>query len=285
MNKLIIGFLTLFTGNNSFSQHAVNKSLLWEVTGNNLSNPSYLFGTIHVMCSNNIVVDTLLSEKFNKAEQLYLELNMDDIKTLSGAMQGMMMNGDTTLQQLLTKDVYDSTAVNFQELTKLPLAFVDNIKPMMAMSFIYPAIMGCQPEAWEQRFAQMANEKNIPVKGLETVEKQIEVLDNIPLKVQADMLANALKDVDSLKESFNKMLELYKEKDIEALYKQTETEEDFSQYESVLITNRNEDWVGKIIFEADKKPTFFAFGAAHLAGKNGVINLLREKGFSVKPVL
>ncbi len=81
------------------------------------------------------------------------------------------------------------------------------------------------------------------------------------------------------------MFQLYKEKDIEALYKQTESEEDFSEYEGVLINNRNTDWVSTIISEAYQKPTFFAFGAAHLAGENGVINLLRKKGYTVKPVL
>ncbi len=285
MNNLIISFLTLFTGSNVISHHAIDKSLLWEVTGKNISKPSYLFGTIHVMCSNNLIVDTLMSEKFNQAEQLFLELNIDDIKLLSGAMQQMMMKDNITLHDLLTKEAYDSTAQNFEELTKIPLALVSKLKPIMAMSFIYPAIMGCQPEAWEQKFAEMANEKNIPLKGLETVQQQVDVLDSIPLKVQANLFANALKDIDSLKKSFNIMLQLYKEKDIEALYKQTESEEDFSEYEGVLINNRNTDWVSTIISEAYQKPTFFAFGAAHLAGENGVINLLRKKGYTVKPVL
>ncbi|MEP6512935.1 MAG: TraB/GumN family protein [Parafilimonas sp.] len=285
MKKIILGFLTIVSANKSFPQTALEKTLLWQVTGPGIQQPSYLYGTIHVLCTNDLVVDSIITEKFNSTQQLFLELDMDDMKTLTGAMQGMMMKDNITLHDLLDKEMYDTVAANFEKLTKIPFAFVGRIKPMMAMSFIFPAILGCEPEAWEQKLVQMAKEKNIPVNGLETVQQQIDVLDSIPLKIQADMLAKSLKDVDSLKQSFNQMLELYKTKDIDSLYKQTESEEDFSNYEGVLIQERNSNWVSKIISEAIQKPTFFAFGAAHLAGQYGVINLLRDKGYTVTAVI
>ena len=80
------------------------------------------------------------------------------------------------------------------------------------------------------------------------------------------------------------MLALYKQKDLEALNKTMNDEEEFSQYSDLLLDNRNQKWIPIIIEQAKLKPTFFAVGAAHLGNDNGVINLLRKKGYTVSPV-
>ena len=122
------------------------------------------------------------------------------------------------------------------------------------------------------------------LKGLEKLQDQITVFDKIPYKAQSEMLLKMLLNVDSAKIQFKEMLKVYNKKDINQLNILTTKDEDFGQYEDILLTNRNHNWIPVIGEEAKKRPTFFAFGAGHLGGETGVINLLRKAGFTVKPV-
>jgi hypothetical protein len=81
------------------------------------------------------------------------------------------------------------------------------------------------------------------------------------------------------------MVEIYKSKDINKLHQMATDDKDFGEYEAVLLNDRNKNWVPVIVNQAQQKPTFFAVGAGHLGGANGVINLLRQQGLSVKPIL
>jgi uncharacterized protein YbaP (TraB family) len=81
------------------------------------------------------------------------------------------------------------------------------------------------------------------------------------------------------------MLNLYRQKDLDGLNKMTnDNDDEFAGYNDLLLTNRNKKWIPEIIEQAKLKPTFFAVGAAHLGNDIGVINLLRQQGYTVTPV-
>ena len=131
---------------------------------------------------------------------------------------------------------------------------------------------------------QMAKANNMEIKGLEQVEDQLKIFDEIPYSLQAQEFAETVLNIDSVKKSFNDMLVLYKQKDLSALNNMMDDEDGFSDYSDLLLTNRNEKWISEIIEQAKIEPTFFAVGAAHLGNEVGVINLLRKKGYTVTPV-
>jgi uncharacterized protein YbaP (TraB family) len=210
---------------------------------------------------------------------------MDDPSVLAKTMTQMTMKNDTTLKQLLTPAQYDSVSERFTEITKMPLEMMGNMKPELLETIIYPSLLGCEgAEAWEQKFMQLAKANNMDVKGLEQVEDQLRIFDKIPYKIQAEEFAETILHLDSVKKSFNDMLEMYKRRDLEGLNKMTNEEDEFAAYSDLLLTNRNQKWISEIIAQAKFKPTFFAVGAAHLGNTFGIINLLREKGYTVSPV-
>lgn len=279
---LLFTFLCLTLG--SYGQVKGNKTLLWQITGPGIAKPSYLYGTIHIMCPDDIVITDVLKAKFNATQKLYLELDLDDPKTMTDAMSGMMMKGGVTIKQLLTKEQFDSVSSNFQKLAGIPLAFVNTMQPMLAEAAIYPGLLGCAGEAWEQKFMQLAKANSIEIKGLETTKDQLDVIDSIPYKVQADMLAKSLLDIDSLRTSFKQLLDIYKKKDLDSLNILMNGDPDFGKYEGIMIDKRNARWIPEIIAQARLQPSFFAVGAGHLGGDKGVINMLRKKGYTVQPV-
>lgn len=283
--KTFISVILLLASFITKAQSALEKTLLWQITGPDITAPSYLYGTIHLMCPDDIVVSTELRAKFYSAKQLYLELDMDDPSVLMKTMQQMTMKNDTTLKQLLPPAQYDSVVSAFQHISGLPLTLMQKMKPQLIESAIYPKLLGCEgAQAWEQKFMQMAKANNMEIKGLEQVEDQLKIFDEIPYKAQAEEFAQSVLHIDSVKESFDKMLALYKQKDLDALSNMMDETSTPSDFMDKLLNNRNKKWIPEIIEQAKLKPTFFAVGAAHLGSTNGVINLLRQKGYTVTPV-
>ncbi len=285
MKKYIISILITCIGLVTNAQTSLAKTLLWQITGPGITTPSYLYGTIHLMCPQDIIVSTELRSKFYSTKQLFLEIDMDDPSVMVKTMTQMNMKNDTTLSQLLSKNQYDSVAIDFKKITGFSIEMMQAMKPELLETLIYPSLLGCNgAEAWEQKFMQMAKANNMEIKGLEQVEDQLKIFDEIPYKTQADEFAQTVLHIDSVKKSFIDMQNLYKQKDLNALNNMMNNEDELADYSNLLLTNRNTKWIPEIIEQATLKPTFFAVGAAHLGNANGVINLLRKKGFTVKPV-
>src|SRR3954454_22299287 len=83
-----------------------NNTLLWRISGKNLQKPSYLFGTMHMICANDIELSDSLRSAIKNTDKVYLELDMDDMFQMLGAMSHMTMRDDTTLADLLSRDEY-----------------------------------------------------------------------------------------------------------------------------------------------------------------------------------
>jgi len=265
------------------AQAPTEKTLLWQVSGKGITKPSYLFGTIHLMCPSELKMSKIVQATFDSTSELFLEIDMDDPDMMKEVMLGMQMKDSSTLQNLMGNN-FDSVSTIFKATTGMPLIMLNTAKPLLLMSMVYPSLLGCTPVSWESEFQKMAQEKGLDIKGLEKLQDQMDVFDKIPYKVQSDMLIKMLLNIDSSKKDFNEMLQLYKNKDIDQIKDLTTKEEDFAEYTGILLDDRNHNWIPVIGEQAKKQPTFFAFGAGHLGGEKGVINLLRKAGFTVKPV-
>jgi uncharacterized protein len=284
MNKIsFLVSLLLITFIGASAQAPTEKTLLWQVSGNGLTTPSYLFGTFHLMCPDELKMPAIVKQKFNSTKQLFLEVDMDDPGMMMEMLKGMQMNDTSTLEGLLKED-YDKVSSIFQSKTGMPLKLMSKAKPMLLMSMIYPSIIGCQPVSWDGEFLKLAQERNVEVKGLETVEDQVKVFDSIPYKQQADVLKRTVFDLDSARKSYDELANIYKQKDLNKMYELAGEDKDLNNYEAVLLKNRNHNWIPIIGKQATTQSTFFAFGAGHLGGKEGVISLLRKAGFQVTPV-
>ena len=173
-----------------------------QITGNGISKPSWLFGTIHLMCPADIMMPVIVGKTFDQAEELFLEIDLDDPNMMKEMLAGMKMTDTSTLEKLLGSK-YESTSDNFKKITGMPLKMMNTVKPFMLMSFIYPAMLGCTPASWEGEFQKLAKEKHIPMKGLETLQDQMLIFEKIPYKTQSQMLEKMLNNIDSSKAVFN----------------------------------------------------------------------------------
>ena len=266
-----------------YSQDKSLKTLLWEVSGNGITHPSYLYGTFHLLCPGDLAVSPAIDEKLKSAKKLFLEMDMDDPTVMQKVQMGFLLK-DSSWKTLLTDNEYKSLADSFKQLTNMPVDMFLKVKPFGLISFVMMGMMQCQPASWDLTLAQKAKENNIEVEGLETPERELEAINTMSLREQTDMLKEMLSNPDSTKKSLQEMIKIYKAKDLDALRNIMTSDKRFGDLETDLLTKRNNEWVPEIQQQIKIEPTFFAFGAGHLAGENGIINLLRKKGYTVKAI-
>lgn len=267
----------------------LEKSLLWEISGKDLGESSFLFGTIHMIDGKDFFLPTGTLSAIDVSKKMIFELDMaemTDPAQLMPLMQKAFMKGDTTLKDLMTTEDYDLVQGHFNKMG-LPLFFLERIKPMFLTVFASgdldaAGLQNGKVKSYEMEFVKIADENNKETAGLETVEYQISVFDGIPYKEQADMLVETIKSGNTEDDTFKELVNLYLQQDIQGLYDMMKQDDSIEEYEDALLNDRNKNWIPLMKKEMMIQRTFFAVGAGHLGGKEGVINLLKEAGYSVK---
>lgn len=291
MKHLGIGLLMAATSVVAAAQGKTEmKTLLWQISGNGLEKPSYLFGTIHMICAEDAVLSDSLIKIIKNSDQVYFEVDMDNLFEMLSVMRKMKMRGDTTLADLLNKDDYEKVKEYFEKKpTLLPFSDLETYKPMLAASMLMEPGSNCNSaEAMEEVIMKEAKANLKKIKGLETMAYQLSIFDTIPYKLQALQLVKYVNDVNSGKEDskeYDKLLEAYKDQDLARLEQFTKTSDiGISSFTDILLYNRNRNWVEKLKDILPDHSLLIAVGAGHLPGDQGVINLLRKAGYTVKPV-
>jgi len=268
------------------------KSLLWKISGKDLSTPSYLYGTIHMINKDDFFLTSPTKSTFKEVNRVAFEINMEDLSDMSvifSMMGKIMMAEGTTLKDLLSEEEYDFVDEKFTAMG-LPLSLLGRMKPMFLSTFAAGGegggdMMNGSMVSYEMEFMNMAKEQGKEMAGLETIEFQLSMFDSIPYKDQAEMLVESLKSTDSGSDQLEQMINLYKSQDIQGMQSMFEEEGGgLEGYEDILLEGRNRNWIPIIEKMMDEKPTFFAVGAGHLGGETGVIALLRKEGYAVEAI-
>ncbi len=264
-----------------------NNSLLWKISGNGLSKPSFVFGTFHLLCKEDIRFSNQLEEAVKASNEIYMELDMDDPSTLMSGMLFMNMKGGKKLQDFYTVEEYSRVVAYFNDTLRTPIMLFQKAKPYFLVALLYPRMMNCtSPAGVEEELLKIAKENNKEIKGLETVQFQASVFDSIPYDWQAKEL---LKNIDSFslyKKEFEDMVEMYKDQNLDSMQNMLmKSEFGSDEYEDILLKERNINWVKQLKSIMKKESVFVAVGAGHLTGKSGLINLLKKEGYKVEALV
>jgi uncharacterized protein YbaP (TraB family) len=286
MKKLITSLCTVFLFvSMCFGQAEPKSSLLWEITGNDLKQPSYLFGTIHIICKEDFFLPSVVTEKFTNAEQVFLELDMDDPMMVLKMMQLLQLPKGQTIKQLFGDSAFKTFDEQYKKITGSSAMMFNTFKPFMLMSMLTEKSLSCTArESYEQTFIAMASKQKKNIKGLETIEDQVAVFDSIPDSTEIANLKSMVLDFNKGVEEFKKLVAVYKTQDVDSIYGLTNQSPELMEAENELLVKRNSKWIPVMKSSMQQGSSFFAVGAAHLGGDIGVIALLRKQGYTVKPV-
>lgn len=264
-----------------------SKSLLWEISGNGLQSPSYVFGTMHILCSAQEMMSDSLIAAINASKEVYFEIDMDNPGEIMGVFKHIRMTDNKKLADLLTDEEYQRVKQYFaNNKTMLPLSMMERFKPYFVAAMLSESKMPCGTKTgMEDLIMQQAKKNNTPIKGLETMEFQASVFDSIPYAEQAKELLKAIDEEDKQDSMTNRMADVYRQQDLDAIEKMTLDEEGgVSNYLELFLYGRNAKWIAPMEAAMKTHPVLFAVGAAHLPGEKGVLALLRKQGYRVRSV-
>lgn len=258
----------------SFRSNAQNsENLLWKISGNGLMHPSYLYGTIHLICKKDMIISDEFKKIFDDADIICIELDPAVfMKSNSEKINNQLKSVPTAADLLSFKDYrklerFMKRRLNIDEksLSKIPL--------ISLMGRIFSSMLECDTIfSFEEYIINRSKFNNQPIEGIETINDQIIAFNKLYLKGQAKQLMHIVKNYNKESKIFQSMIASYKKQDLSKL----------SQGDRTF--NRNMIWIPKMISIMKGRKAFFAFGAEHLAGKKGLISLLRKSGYNVEPV-
>ena len=258
------------------------KTLLWKISGNGLSTPSYLYGTIHMGDKKILNFKKPVMPAFESCEVYAMELDPGNIDPM--AILDNMKLKEGTLQDLFTEEEWTTLDTYFREKFKTPLSTFNEFSPFYVQTMIMQAQMGSKAgQAVDLHFYDQARKRRMEVVGIETLEEQLATVNNLPAEDQKQMVLDAVDE--DYKASMEQMVKLYRKGDLEGLQAMSDDEEENSEeFEETLVIDRNKIMAERIIPLIKEAPTFVGVGALHLPGEEGLIQLLRDAGYSVDPV-
>jgi len=225
------------------------QSVLWKVVDTATQHTSYVYGTMHNVQLENVIWKTDWNDYLATADVLYFEI---DVRQKIKFIQNDLWNCHPIIRHLDT--------------LKTLIANCDTVAsdlPLTAEGFLIAA---------NQHLAQLDFGALESIKAVKKIKYQ-------KLKAKDEKLGLYIPN----KVSSSSLADLYLAQNIQGLTNALEQNLPPSYYKA-LFEDRNRAWMKKISKLISKKSVFFAVGAGHLGGQNGLLELLRQKGFVVTPV-
>jgi uncharacterized protein YbaP (TraB family) len=258
--------------------HRAPYTLLWEIKGNGLTKPSYLFGTMHVRNPQVFHFSDSVMVAIEKCNGFALEVHPD---TITRIMLNAMVQNDTTnnLRKLLGDSKFDELSKKFEK--KNGYAIKENMNPLMVESLLKDEkTQPGEKEAFVDAYLYgIARTMNKTIYGLENAAEQF----NAQVASTGQMRERLLEllENDGYGENTpDEMVELYSAGNLDNILKFIDK---YNIIDSSII-ERNKVMAASMIKYMQNGPLFTAVGVAHLPGEYGVIALLRQAGYTVNAV-
>ncbi|HXH99183.1 MAG TPA: TraB/GumN family protein [Sphingobacteriaceae bacterium] len=267
-----------------------SNSLLWEISGKNLKDTSYLFGTYHFV--GQTFIDTLpaIYKVFKQAKIIVGEMKMENEVLMAAQLMPQMIMSGHKLDEILSPSEYQIVNNYLIKVSGgLHLNMLNTLKPsavlVTIMGFISPVKTAPGEKLIDIYFQQEGEKLKKKVIGLETISEQARFLFGLPIKRQKEILLKTIKHADKQEQHAKEVFKFYKTQDLENLRKAFGNYNHYTNKElNVLMKNRNEIWMKKIPAVMEAGSSFIAVGGGHLIGKNGLINLLQKAGYNIRPI-
>jgi uncharacterized protein YbaP (TraB family) len=267
---------------------AASRSFLWKATGP--GGVVYLAGSVHVLGPDAYPLDPAFQQAFESAGTLVEELDMaemlDPASQMSMLTRGMLPAGQT-LDTILTPPTLAEVKATLGEMD-IPVAPLMQFKPWMlavTLQSMQWQKAGLDPDlGLDKHFYDLARARQMPVRGLETLDFQISRFDGMSPELQDRLLSETLKELETTKASFLEMAKAWKTGDANAMERLvlTDLRSEPEMYQRLLV-ERNRTWLPKIeALFSNAQPAFVVVGAAHLIGSDGLLQMLRARGYTIE---
>jgi uncharacterized protein YbaP (TraB family) len=266
---------------------AATRDFIWKISGK--QNVVYLVGSVHMLSKDFYPLGPAFDNAFKESDLLVEELDLGEATSGDAGfalLSHAMLPEDQSLEGVLSPATYDQVSRHLADLG-VPIEPLKRLKPwMLAVTFeeLEWQKAGYDPDlGLDKHFYDLAQAEGKAVQGFETAEFQLSLFDGMPMDQQDRMLADTLKDLDTEINNVNRMADAWKAGDALAVERIVlpDLQQDPAMYKRLLV-DRNRNWLPKIdALLARRGHAFVVVGAAHLLGPDGLLALLKAKGYAV----
>lgn len=265
-------------------QDYFSTGLLFRLQGAGES-PSYLFGTIHSEDPRVLALPQEVRQAFDSSGRVVLEVQMD-AETLISSLTAMLLTDGRDLRSVVGSALY-RRCLEAAEQRGIPDMALQRYKPWAIATLLSLPPMETG-QFLDLVLYQTAQQDGKQIVGLETAAEQLGAFDRLSDSDQIVLLEDTLRNLDQMPTLYTELLEAYLRRDLAALVElsgnsfqggSTQVAEHFQEY---LVIDRNHRMVDRLLPHLREGDVFAAVGALHLPGEEGMLNLLRQKGYRVE---
>lgn len=251
----------------------------------------YLVGSIHVLRADDYPLPPAMDTAYKAADVLIMELDLDDLDPVADMVlvqeTGMAPDG-SSLKKLMGEDAWAQASDSAKQ-ADVDLESLNALRPWLASLTVMQLELlqnGFVPKhGVEFHYLRRATEDGKAIEGLETSAQQLAIFNTMSNEQQVEMLLQTLAEIDGFSEELDRMLAAWKRGDGETLYDMLEVSyDDYPQLFDQLIEKRNRAWLAplKQALAEEDQDYMVIVGSLHLLGTTGVVELLKQEGYSVK---
>ncbi len=257
-------------------------SVIWSIEDTQTNKVSYLLGTMHVKDDRAFGFQEKMFELIQKSDAFAAEFNLDDANqhVMGDALN---LSDGATLEGLFKAKDFARIKKVFEKNTGMPIDTFNDSKPFLASNILTESILSNnRQQALDMSLWHFAKANQKIMLGVETYEEQIAIMHKIPLEYQVKALKSSAKNFKNFRKQILKAARDYEAANIRQLYKSAK--KSLGTMRKILLYDRNLLMAERIAGIAKEQSACFAIGAAHFSGKKGLIRLLKQADFKVKPV-
>lgn len=259
-------------------------TLVWQFykeTQSVKSSVSYIIGTMHIRDERAFQFEPIFFEKIQACDVFATEFDLDDAQVYA-ISSALMLPFGTTLQTIIPSGLYNRINKVLKKQTSISLEQFNYLKPIAISNFLSEFVLSNDRMlSLDETLWQFAKANNKILRGIETFDEQLDILQKMPIEDQLKALKEVVRNFPKFRQQLLDMANLYEKADIEQLFKIAQKTAKGGR--KLLLYDRNELMVKRIIEFTGQQTICAAIGAGHLAGKKGVLRLLKQQGFKVKP--
>ncbi len=257
------------------------KSLLWEISAEDLPGPSWLFGTMHVSDERVFNLMPIIEPILEKVDAVALEYDIGI--AFSDEEMARVLLAPQPLDQVLGEKKFSKLEKIIAKSFGVEISPMVDIQPFLIAQRISQSILAKDREAeLDLHLWQRAQALGKEVIGLEDPAEHLAVLERIPYETQVKMLLEIGRRPFKMRRHVRHMLDLYEKGEIYRLHRVLRRHALGMRH--VLVFDRNIRMADRIASLCKEKTLLAAVGVGHLAGGKGIIRLLKKRGLKLKPV-
>ncbi len=263
-------------------------SILWEIKGNGIQSPSYLMGTLKFIGEKEFYLPAEAVSKLKSAKTFAIEDQVDHKAQLELNKAVHFPQGKSLSTELAPAD-YEKVQKFFEKEFRIPKAKFDkdyaHLIPLALSINMTRMALGESVKYYDIELLKLAKKNKLETYSLEPIERESAAIQAFPMPDQEAALLHSVSNFEKQKSEYKNLEDAYVRGDLDKVFEYSlHPTENNPIFIEEFYNKRNLEWLPKIEKMIKTKSSFVAVGVSHLEGEKGLLNLLKQQGFTVTPI-